>query len=74
MFQLIDRCQQRLSFLQRLRLERGVAMTTASTETPPTSRKRKRVNKTRKKAWARHSDITDVEEFLEDKRLQERTG
>ncbi|KAI0216558.1 Ribosome biogenesis protein NOP53 [Lamellibrachia satsuma] len=49
-------------------------MTTKPTETPPASRKRKRVSKNRKKAWAKHSDITDVEEFLEEKRLQERTG
>ncbi|XP_030633173.1 ribosome biogenesis protein NOP53 [Chanos chanos] len=34
--------------------------------------KRKRVNKNKKKNWNRHSDIQDVEEFLDDVRLQER--
>lgn len=32
-----------------------------------------RLAKNKKKAW-RKVDITDVEEFLEDERLQERTG
>ena len=27
-----------------------------------------------KKSWKKHSDIQDVEDYLEDKRLQERTG
>lgn len=39
---------------------------------PPSSR-RKRVNKNKKKNWNKHSDVNDVEEFLEDVRLQERT-
>ncbi|XP_047449991.1 ribosome biogenesis protein NOP53 [Mugil cephalus] len=37
------------------------------------SSRRKRVNKNKKKNWGKHSDINDVEEFLEDVRLQERT-
>lgn len=37
------------------------------------SGKRKRVNKNKKRNWNKHSDITDVEEFLEDIRHQERT-
>uniref|UniRef100_A0A8C6UTG1 Ribosome biogenesis protein NOP53 n=1 Tax=Neogobius melanostomus TaxID=47308 RepID=A0A8C6UTG1_9GOBI len=37
------------------------------------SSKRKRVNKNKKKNWNKHTDITDVEEFLEDIRHQERT-
>ena len=37
------------------------------------SRKRKRVNKNKKKNW-KLTDIEDVEEYLEDRRLQERTG
>uniref|UniRef100_A0A8D2ZD72 Ribosome biogenesis protein NOP53 n=1 Tax=Scophthalmus maximus TaxID=52904 RepID=A0A8D2ZD72_SCOMX len=37
------------------------------------SGRRKRVNKNKKKSWNKHSDINDVEEFLEDVRLQERT-
>uniref|UniRef100_A0A3Q3KIC3 Ribosome biogenesis protein NOP53 n=1 Tax=Monopterus albus TaxID=43700 RepID=A0A3Q3KIC3_MONAL len=37
------------------------------------SSRRKRVNKNKKKNWNKHSDINDVEEFLEDVRLQERT-
>jgi len=36
--------------------------------------KRKRVSKKTKKAWRKHSDIRDVENFLDDVRLQERTG
>ncbi|MEQ2181125.1 hypothetical protein GOODEAATRI_008162 [Goodea atripinnis] len=35
--------------------------------------RRKRVNKNKKKNWNKYSDINDVEEFLEDVRLQERT-
>lgn len=34
--------------------------------------RKKRVNKNKKKSWNKHSDIQDVEEFLEDVRLQER--
>ncbi|XP_008290372.1 ribosome biogenesis protein NOP53 isoform X2 [Stegastes partitus] len=37
------------------------------------SGRRKRVNKNKKKSWNKHSDINDVEEFLEDVRHQERT-
>nr|XP_046244465.1 ribosome biogenesis protein NOP53 isoform X2 [Scatophagus argus] len=37
------------------------------------SSRRKRVNKNKKKNWNKHSDINDVEEFLEDVRHQERT-
>ncbi|KAM9323945.1 ribosome biogenesis protein NOP53 [Gastrophryne carolinensis] len=36
--------------------------------------KRKRVNRNVKKNWKRHSDVRDVEEFLDDVRLQERTA
>jgi nucleolar protein 53 len=36
--------------------------------------KRKRVSKKTKKSWRKHADIKDVETFLEDQRLQERTG
>ncbi|KAM4627930.1 ribosome biogenesis protein NOP53 isoform 2-T2 [Polymixia lowei] len=36
------------------------------------SSRRKRVNKNKKKNWSKHSDIQDVEEFLDDVRLQER--
>ncbi|XP_066559824.1 ribosome biogenesis protein NOP53 [Amia ocellicauda] len=35
-------------------------------------KRRKRVNKNKKKSWLKHSDIQDVEEFLDDVRLQER--
>ncbi|KAJ8403781.1 hypothetical protein AAFF_G00346490 [Aldrovandia affinis] len=34
--------------------------------------RRKRVNKNKKKNWNKHSDIQDVEEFLDDVRLQEK--
>ncbi|KAF6736033.1 Glioma tumor suppressor candidate region gene 2 protein [Oryzias melastigma] len=37
------------------------------------SSRRKRVNKNKKKNWSKHSDINDVEDFLEDIRHQERT-
>lgn len=37
------------------------------------SSRRKRVNKNKKKNWKKHSNINDVESFLEDVRLQERT-
>ncbi|XP_063793922.1 ribosome biogenesis protein NOP53 [Pseudophryne corroboree] len=36
--------------------------------------KRKRVNRNKKKNWKVHSDVRDVEEFLDDVRLQERTA
>jgi len=36
--------------------------------------RRKKVSKKTKKAWRKHSDIKDVENFLDDIRLQERTG
>ncbi|XP_069500472.1 ribosome biogenesis protein NOP53 [Ambystoma mexicanum] len=35
--------------------------------------KRKRVNRNKKKSWKRHIDARDVEEFLQDVQLQERT-
>lgn len=35
-------------------------------------KRRKRVNKNKKKNWNKYSDINDVEEFLDDVRLQER--
>ncbi|XP_069799464.1 ribosome biogenesis protein NOP53 [Dendropsophus ebraccatus] len=35
--------------------------------------KRKRVNRNKKKNWKKHSDVRDVEEFMDDVRLQERT-
>ncbi|KAM3911189.1 ribosome biogenesis protein NOP53 [Leptodactylus fuscus] len=35
--------------------------------------KRKRVNRNKKKSWKKHSDVRDVEEFMDDVRLQERT-
>uniref|UniRef100_A0A3Q3W315 Ribosome biogenesis protein NOP53 n=1 Tax=Mola mola TaxID=94237 RepID=A0A3Q3W315_MOLML len=37
------------------------------------SSRRKRVNKNKKKNWNKHSDVHDVEDFLEDVRHQERT-
>lgn len=37
-------------------------------------KKRKRVSKKNKKAWGKYCDIRDVEEFLEDQRLEERLG
>ncbi|XP_064600436.1 ribosome biogenesis protein NOP53-like [Liolophura sinensis] len=40
----------------------------------PTRVKRKRVSKNKKKSWRKHTDITDVEEALDDERMQQRTG
>lgn len=37
-------------------------------------KRRKRVNRNRKKNWNKYSDIHDVEEFLDDVRLQERAA
>ncbi|XP_030264482.1 ribosome biogenesis protein NOP53 [Sparus aurata] len=37
------------------------------------SGRRKRLNKNKKKSWNKHSDINDVEDFLQDVRHQERT-
>lgn len=37
-------------------------------------KKKKRVSKKSKTAWRKHCDIADVEEFLEDQRLEERLG
>ncbi|KAK6470695.1 ribosome biogenesis protein NOP53 [Huso huso] len=39
----------------------------------PKNKRKKRLNKNKKKSWNKHSDVHDVEEFLEDVRLQERT-
>lgn len=39
-----------------------------------TSGKKKRVSKKAPKSWRKHVDITDVEDFLEDKRFSERVG
>ena len=36
--------------------------------------KRKRVSKKNKKSWRKHTDIKDVEKFLEEKIREERTG
>jgi len=36
--------------------------------------KRKRVSKKSKSSWRKHSDIKDIEGFLEDQRREERTG
>ncbi|XP_044124343.1 ribosome biogenesis protein NOP53 [Bufo gargarizans] len=35
--------------------------------------KRKRMNRNKKKTWKKHIDVRDVEEFMDDVRLQERT-
>ncbi|XP_037868007.1 ribosome biogenesis protein NOP53 isoform X1 [Bombyx mori] len=38
------------------------------------TKKKKHVSKKNKKAWRKHCDIKDVENFLEDQRLEERLG
>ncbi|RVE53431.1 hypothetical protein evm_002001 [Chilo suppressalis] len=40
----------------------------------PEIKKKKHVSKKNKKDWRKHCDIRDVEEFLEDQRLEERLG
>lgn len=37
-------------------------------------KRRKRVNKNKKKNWNKYSDIQDIEEFLDDVRLQEKAA
>lgn len=37
-------------------------------------RKKKKVSKKNKSSWRKHTDINDVNEFLEDQRLDERLG
>nr|XP_023027716.1 ribosome biogenesis protein NOP53-like [Leptinotarsa decemlineata] len=39
-----------------------------------TRTKKKKVSKKLKSSWRKHVDVTDVEDFLEDKRLEERLG
>ena len=39
-----------------------------------TAAKRKRFNKNKKKAWRKKTDITEVEERLENERREERHG
>ncbi|XP_018598262.2 ribosome biogenesis protein NOP53 [Scleropages formosus] len=41
-------------------------------QSEPSVSKRKRVNKNKKKNWNKYSNVQDVEDFLEDVRLQER--
>lgn len=36
--------------------------------------KKKRVSKKNKTAWRKFTDVKDVDEFLEDQRLEERLG
>ena len=38
------------------------------------TKRRNNVSKNKKKNWRKHTDIEDVEEFLEEQRLQIRTG
>lgn len=41
----------------------------------PNERKKvKKVSKNKKKAWRKHTDISEYEEFLDDKRFEERIG
>lgn len=39
-----------------------------------TATRKKKVSKRHKSSWRKHVNITDVDEFLEDKRLEERLG
>ncbi|CAG9567766.1 unnamed protein product [Danaus chrysippus] len=47
---------------------------TVKTAKTTATKKRKRVSKKSKASWRKHCDINDVEEFLEDQRLEERLG
>lgn len=51
-----------------LLISNGIKMVTTVSE------KKKRVSKKNKSSWRKHVDIKDVDEFLEEKRLEERLG
>lgn len=58
--------------------ERGMEMSADQNEKASKSKmaattKRKKVAKNSKQSWRKHSDINDVEEFLEELRREERT-
>ncbi|XP_028320010.1 ribosome biogenesis protein NOP53 isoform X2 [Gouania willdenowi] len=59
--------------LKRVAASQPGFLTLKSNSTDLLSGRRKRVNKNKKKSWNKHSDINDVEEFLNDIRHQERT-
>lgn len=40
----------------------------------PKVARKKHVSMKKKSAWRKHTDITDVENFLDEQRLQERIG
>ncbi|CAL8336929.1 unnamed protein product [Boreogadus saida] len=50
-----------------------MTLNTSITPENVVSNRRKRINKNKKKNWNKHIDVNDVEDFLEDVRLQERT-
>ncbi|XP_010739547.2 ribosome biogenesis protein NOP53 [Larimichthys crocea] len=50
-----------------------INLKSASDSAGSASSRRKRVNKNKKKSWNKHSDINDIDDFLEDVRHQERT-
>lgn len=37
-------------------------------------KKKVRVSKNKKKSWRKHTDIKEIEEFLDNKRFEERVG
>jgi len=49
-------------------------MAMATHDPPAGDPKKRKFSKNKKKTWRKHTDIKDVEDYLEDKRLQERTG
>lgn len=64
--------------LQSEENERGMEMSADQNEKASKSKmaattKRKKVAKNSKQSWRKHSDINDVEEFLEELRREERT-
>lgn len=41
---------------------------------PTTNEKKKRVSKKNKSSWRKHIDTKDVDDFLEEQRLEQRLG
>ncbi len=50
-------------------------MTTTSSLPSGVAKKRKlKVSRNKKKSWRKHTDIKEIEDFLENKRFEERVG
>lgn len=49
-------------------------MTTTSIQSGDSKKKKIRVSRNKKKSWRKHTDIKEIEDFLENKRFEERVG